>query len=359
MSLEFAARLRRIPSYPVAQTYAVEGDLAKLASNETPFAPHPAVLEAIEAQVRTLNRYPDPAKARLREKLAGRLGVAPGAVAVGNGSCELLFAAADALLEPGAEVVYAWPSFSVYPQLAAQSGARAIEVPLDADYRHDLEAMAREVTVATRMLLVCNPNNPTGTALPVDEIDAFVGSLPRHVAVLLDEAYVEFNTLQDPDESLALVRKHPNLVILRTFSKVYGLAGLRVGYAVGAEDFRVAVDTVRQPFSVSTLAQAGAIEALRHVDELERRVERTVVERLHVEEELGERGLPVAESQANFSWFSLGDRDEDAVMEGLAKRGVIVRGGKALGAEGFIRVTYGTRAENDRFLAALDEALRQ
>jgi histidinol-phosphate aminotransferase len=358
VSLEFAARLRRIPSYPVAQTYAVDGELAKLASNETPFGPSAPVLEAIEAQVRTLNRYPDPSKARLRDALAARLGVAAGAIAVGNGSCELLFAAADALLEPGAEMVYAWPSFSVYPQLAAQSGARAIEVPLDDAYRHDLDAMAREVTVATRMVLVCNPNNPSGTALPVAEIDAFVGSLPRHVAVLVDEAYVEFNTLQDPLESLALLAKHPNLVILRTFSKVYGLAGLRVGYAIGSEDFRRAVDTVRQPFSVSTLAQAGAIEALRHVDELERRVERTVIERVGMEDELSDRDLEFAESQANFSWIALGDRDEDAVMEALAKRGVIVRGGKALGAAGFLRVTYGTREENNRFLAALDEALR-
>jgi histidinol-phosphate aminotransferase len=357
MSLEFAARLRRIPSYPVAQTYAVEGELAKLASNETPFGPHAAVQDAIQEQLRTLNRYPDPAKTGLRQAIAGRLGVAPGAVAVGNGSCELLFAAADALLEPGAEMVYAWPSFSVYPQLAAQSGAKAIEVPLDSAYRHDLDAMAREVTVATRMVLVCNPNNPTGTALPLGEIDEFVGSLPRHVAVLLDEAYVEFNTLQDPLESLALLKKHSNLVLLRTFSKVYGLAGLRAGYAVGSEDFRRAVDTVRQPFSVSTLAQAGAVEALRHVDDLERRVERTVIERVHVEDELADRGLDVAESQANFSWVGLGDRDEDAVMEALAKRGVIVRGGKSLGAEGYLRVTYGTREENNRFLAALDEAL--
>ena len=266
MSLEYAGRVRRIPVYPVAQSYSFSGELAKLASNETPFAPHPAVLEAIEAQVRTLNRYPDPAKTGLRAAIAGRLGVVPGAVAVGNGSCELLFAAADALLEPDAEVVYAWPSFSVYPQLAAQSGARAIEVPLDSQYRHDLDAMAREVTVATRMLLVCNPNNPTGTALPVAAIDEFVAGLPRHVAVILDEAYVEFSTLQDPAESIDLLKRHSNLIILRTFSKVYGLAGLRVGYAIGSEDFRVAADRVRQPFSVSTLAQAGAIEALRHVD---------------------------------------------------------------------------------------------
>ena len=357
MSLEFAERLRRIPVYPVAQTYSFSGELAKLASNETPFAPHPDVLRAVQEALPTLNRYPDPEKARLRRAIGDRVEVPAGNVAAGNGSCELLFAAADALLEPGAEVVYAWPSFSVYPQLAAQSGARAIEVPLDSERRHDLEAMAREVTVATRMVLVCNPNNPTGTALPVDEIDAFVESLPRHVAVILDEAYVEFSTLQDPAESVALLKKHSNLIILRTFSKVYGLAGLRVGYALGSEDFRVAVDRVRQPFSVSTLAQAGAIEALRHVDELERRVERTVIERVGVESELGSRGLDVAESQANFSWVGLGDRDEEAILAGLAERGVIVRGGTALGAVGHIRVTYGTAEENKRFLRALDEVL--
>jgi histidinol-phosphate aminotransferase len=357
VSLEFADRVRRIPVYPVAQTYSFSGELAKLASNETPFAPHPAVLGAIEEALPTLNRYPDPAKAGLRRAIGDRVEVPAGRVAVGNGSCELLFAAADALLEPGAEVVYAWPSFSVYPQLAAQSGARAIEVPLDSEQRHDLDAMAREVTVATRMVLVCNPNNPTGTALPVDAIDAFVGSLPDHVAVILDEAYVEFSTLQDPAESVDLLKRHANLIILRTFSKVYGLAGLRVGYALGSEDFRVAVDRVRQPFSVSTLAQVGAIEALRHVDELERRVERTVIERVLVEAELEKRGLDVAESQANFSWVALGDRDEEAILSGLAERGVIVRGGKALGAEGHFRVTYGTAEENKRFLRALDDVL--
>jgi len=218
--------------------------------------------------------------------------------------------------------------------------------------------MAREVTVATRLVLVCNPNNPTATALPIDEIDAFVGSLPRHVAVILDEAYVEFSTMQDPGESLPLVEKHPNVVLLRTFSKVYGLCGLRVGYGLcGSEDFRLAVDKVRQPFSVNALAQAAAVEALRHQDEVERRVERTAIERLHVEESLGERGLWTSDSQANFSWFSVGDRDATAVLSELAQRGVIVRGGGALGQEGHIRVTYGTRAENDRFLAALDEAL--
>ena len=358
MSLEFTSRLGDIPSYPAAETYEYGGELVKLASNESPWAPHPAVVEAIQAALGGLNRYPDPEKGLLRKALANRFGTVPPRVAVGNGSCELLLAAGEALLEPGAEIVYAWPSFSMYPHLAAASGATALTVPLDSEGRHDLDAMASEVTVATRLVLVCNPNNPTGTALPIDEIDAFVGSLPRHVAVILDEAYVEFSTMQDPDESLPLLDKHANLVLLRTFSKVYGLCGLRVGYGLcGSDSFRDAVDRVRQPFSVNALAQAAAIEALRHQDEVERRVERTAVERLHIEDELEERGLWRSESQANFSWFSVGDRDESAVLRELAARGVIVRGGGALGQPGHIRVTYGTRPENDRFLAALDEAL--
>ena len=247
----------------------------------------------------------------------------------------------------------------MYPHLAAMSGARAITVPLDAEGRHDLDAMAREVTAATRMVLVCNPNNPTATALPIDAIDAFVAALPRQVCVVLDEAYVEFSTLQDPDESLPLAERHPNLVLLRTFSKVYGMCGLRVGYGLGSEEFRLAVDRVRQPFSVNALAQAAAVEALAHQDEVARRVERVAIERLHVEDELAARGLESTDSQANFSWVALGDRDEAAVMRALGERGVIVRGGAALGAEGHLRVTYGTRQENDRFLAALDEALAE
>jgi histidinol-phosphate aminotransferase len=353
--IEFNDRVNAIPVYPAASTYAFDGELVKLASNETPFAPHPQVLEAVESQLRTLNRYPDPAKATLRRRLSDRTGVAPERIAIGNGSCELLLSAGEAMLEPGAEVVYAWPSFSIYPHLAAMTGARAITVPLNDAQEHDLDAIAKEVTAATRMVIVCNPNNPTATALPPGAIDEFVKALPRHVAVILDEAYIEFDTLQDPDESLDLVARHPNLIVLRTFSKVYGLCGLRVGYSLGSEEFRLAVDRVRQPFSVNALAQAAATEALNHVDEVERRVEQTAIERLHVESELQERGLETTGSQANFSWVSVGDRDEDEIVDGLAKQGVIVRAGRALGQEGWMRVTYGTRQENDRFLSALDQ----
>jgi len=355
--IEFNRHLDDIPVYPAASTYAFEGELVKLASNETPYPPHPQVLEAVQAELRTLNRYPDPAKAKLRRAVADRTGVPPERIATGNGSCEILLAAAEAMLEPGAELVYAWPAFSMYPQLAAMTGARAIEVPLNDAGEHDLEAMAAEVNAATRLVIVCNPNNPTATALAPSVLDDWIAELPRHVAVIVDEAYVEFSTLQDPDDSLDLVERHPNLVLLRTFSKVYGLCGLRVGYALCPEPFRLAVDRVRQPFSVNALAQAAAIEALDHQDEVERRVEQTVIERVHVESELAERGLDTTESQANFSWVSLGDRDEDEIVDGLARLGVIVRAGKALGEEGRLRVTYGTRQENDRFLAALDTLL--
>jgi histidinol-phosphate aminotransferase len=355
MALEFASKVRRIPVYPAADGYASEGEIAKLASNESPYPPHPAVVEAITKALTGLNRYPDPTNAALRRKLADRHGVPANRIAIGNGSCDILLAAGDALLEPGAELVYAWPSFSVYPHLAAASGARAIEVPLDAQHRHDLATMRREITVATRLAIVCNPNNPTSTALPLDEIAAFVADVPRHVCVILDEAYCEFNILQDPDESIALLDRHPNLVLLRTFSKVYGLCGLRVGYGLcGSEEFRTAVDQVRQPFFCNAAAQAAALEALNHQDEVVRRVERNLAERIGLEDGLRALGIEPAESQANFVWFDLGDgREEAEVMQELAQRGVLVRAGGALGREGALRVTVGTQAENERFLEAL------
>jgi histidinol-phosphate aminotransferase len=357
VSLEFSSRLRDVAPYPKAATYAFGGDLVKLASNETPWAPHPAVLEAIQGRLESLNRYPDPGGTRLRRALADRYDARPERIALGNGSCDLLLAAAQVLLEPGAEMVYPWPSFSMYPHLAAMTGARPIAVPLNDAGEHDLEAMLREINVATRLCLVCNPNNPTATALPLDAIAGFLAEVPRHVCVVIDEAYVEFNTMQDPDESLELLGRHTNLVLLRTFSKVYGLCGLRVGYGLCSESFRDAVDRIRQPFAVNALAQAAATEALKHQDEVARRVERTAIERVHMESELDARGLESTASQANFSWIAV--EDEEAVLAGLEARGVIVRGGAALGDAGHMRVTYGTRRENESFLAALDDVVKQ
>jgi histidinol-phosphate aminotransferase len=304
-----------------------------------------------------MNRYPDPAATLLRSRIADRYEVEPSRVAVGNGSCEILLAAAEALCEPGAEIVYAWPSFSMYPYLAALSGAREVRVPLADGDAHDLDAMAAEVTAATQLVLVCNPNNPTGTHLPAAQIAAFCERLPAHVTVILDEAYAEFQLDDDPDASLDLLADFPNLVVLRTFSKCYGLAGLRVGLAIGSARFRAAVDAVRQPFSVNAIAQAAAAEAILHQDDVTRRVERTVTERLWVEEELAELGVRTADTEANFSWVSLDDRDEGEVVESLGRSGVIVRGGEGLGGPGHIRVTYGTRPENERFIDALHGAL--
>jgi histidinol-phosphate aminotransferase len=361
MPLEFSERVRRIPVYPAASAYALPEDVALLASNESPDPPLPEVVEAVTRVLGGVNRYPDPTNAKLRAALSDRYGVPASRIAIGNGSCDILLAAGEALLEPGAELVYAWPSFSVYPHLAAASGARAIEVPVDDKHLHDLDAMAAEITAATRLVLVCNPNNPTSTALSLSEIAAFVEQVPRHVCVLLDEAYCEFNTLDDPDASLDLLRKHPNLVLLRTFSKVHGLCGLRVGYALcGSDEFVTAVNQVRQPFFCNAAAQAAAIEAIKHSDAVHARVERTIVARLEMEDGLNELGIEPAESQANFCWFDLpdGPESEAAIVDGLAQRGVLVRAGAALGRAGALRVTYGTPQQNARFLAELRDLLQ-
>jgi histidinol-phosphate aminotransferase len=363
MSVTFAEKLASIPGYQAgvpkgkAPEAIANSGIAQLASNESPFPPHPAVVEAIARAAAASNRYPDPDATLLRRRIAERFEVDAPQVAVANGSCEILLAAALALCEPGAEILYAWPSFSMYPYLAPVSGAREIRVGLTGDYEHDLDAMAAEITAATQIVLVCNPNNPTGTHLPAAAIGAFLERVPNHVTVLLDEAYAEFQTHDDPDAGAALRRDFPNLVVLRTFSKAYGLAGIRVGYALCSPAFRSAVDAVRQPFSVNAVAQAAGAEAVRHADDVARRVEATVAERLRVQEGVRELGLSTPDSHANFSWIDLGDADEGEVVEGLAAEGIVVRPGAPLGDPGHIRVSYGTPEENGRFLDALGRLL--
>jgi histidinol-phosphate aminotransferase len=363
MSVTFAEKLARMPGYqagvPTGQApeAIASGGIAQLASNESPSPPHPKVIEAIAAAAGAMNRYPDPDATLLRRRIAERYDTDPARVAVGNGSCEILLAAAEALCEPGAEILYAWPAFSMYPYLPALTGAREIRVPLAEGDVHDLEAMAAEVTAATQLVLVCNPNNPTGTHVPAAEVAEFCAGLPPHVTVILDEAYVEFQTHDDVDASVDLLADLPNLVVLRTFSKCYGLAGLRVGYALGSAKFRAAIDAVRQPFSVNALAQAAGAEAILYQDDVSKRVESTIAERLRVEEGLAEIGLETAETHANFSWIDLGDAGEAEIVAGLAERQIAVRPGTPLGDPGHIRVSYGTASENGRFLTALGELL--
>jgi histidinol-phosphate aminotransferase len=241
----------------------------------------------------------------------------------------------------------------MYPYLAPLSGAREIRVPLTEAGEHDLDAMAAEITAATQIVLLCNPNNPTATHIPAARIGAFLEKVPGHVTVILDEAYAEFQTNDDPDAGADLRRDFPSLVVLRTFSKAYGLAGLRVGYGLCAPSFRQAVDAVRQPFSVNAIAQAAGAEAILHSDDVARRVESAIAERVTVEEGVRELGLSTPDSQANFSWVSLGDRDEGEIVAGLADAGIVVRAGEPLGGPGHIRVTYGTSEENRRFLDAV------
>jgi histidinol-phosphate aminotransferase len=354
MSIEFAERIRRIPVYPAASGYNLGPDVAMLASNESPFGPLEAVAAAAARELTAANRYPDPSYDPLRQALASRYDWPAERIALGTGSCDLLLSAGDALLEPGAELIYAWPSFSVYPHLAAASGAREIQVPLTGDAFHDLDAMAREITVATRLVVVCNPNNPTGTALPLEAIERFLEKVPEHVCVLLDEAYIEFSlVVGDTYASLKLLARHPNLALLRTFSKVYGLAGLRVGYALcGSDSLRTALDQVRQPFFLTSAGHAAAVEALKYQDEIEERVAQTVASRDVLVDGVRELGLWVAESDANFIWLRLPGDDAEFVT-GLRERGVLVRSGGALGEVGALRVTVGTDAENRKFLDAL------
>ncbi len=363
MGIEFARRLAAIPGYVAGapagkapESIADEG-IAQLASNESPYGPHPAVAEAIARAATAGHRYPDPSAALLRRRIAERFEVDPAEIAVANGSCEILLAAAMALCEPGAELVFAWPSFSIYPYLAPLSGAREIRVPLNDRAEHDLDAIVTEVTAATQLVVVCNPNNPTGTHLPAERIGELCERIPDRVTVLVDEAYAEFQLDDDPDAGADLRRRFPNLVTLRTFSKVYGLAGLRVGYALCSPAFRAAVDAVRQPFSVNAIAQAAAAEAIRHSDDVADRVERNIVERVKVEAGVRALGLSAPDSQANFSWIALGDAHEAEVVAALRERGILVRAGTPLGGPGHIRVSYGTPDENRRFLAALGEIL--
>jgi histidinol-phosphate aminotransferase len=363
MAVTFAEKLARMPGYragvPTGQApeAIAAGQIAQLASNESPFPPHPAVVEAIQRAATAMHRYPDPDATLLRNRIAERYETEPARVAVGNGSCEILLAAAEALCEPGDEILYAWPAFSMYPYLPALTGAREVRVPLAEGDVHDLDAMAAEVTAATQLLVICNPNNPTATHIPAAEVAAFCERVPAHVTVVLDEAYIEFQTNDDPDATVDLLAGFPNLVVLRTFSKCYGLAGLRVGYALGSPKFRAAIDAVRQPFSVNALAQAAGAEAILHQDDVRSRVESTVAERLRVEEALRGLGLATSETQANFSWIDLGDAEEAGIVAGLSERSIAVRPGTPLGDPGHIRVTYGSVEENDRFLAALGELL--
>jgi histidinol-phosphate aminotransferase len=352
VSVHLRPVLSALPAYVPGRTVA---GAIKLASNETPHPPLPHVVERIALAAQGANRYPDTNATALVAALAGKLGVDPARVVVGCGSVSLCTQLVQAVADADDEVMYAWRSFEAYPIITAISGASSVQVALH-DHVHDLDAMAERITGKTRLVFVCNPNNPTGTVVGRDELLAFLRRVPEDVVVALDEAYREY--VRDPDvpDGITLLDEHPNLVVLRTFSKAYGLAGLRVGYAVAADPaVATALRQTQVPFAVTTVAQEAALASLEPAAEaqLARRVDEVVAERDRVRATLLALGYEVPPTRANFVWLPLGDATTSWAA-GCEDRGVIVRGFAGHGA----RVTVSTPAENDRFLAAAAELAR-
>src|SRR3954453_16474181 len=334
-----------IPPYVAGKPPTIRPGMTsyKLSSNENPYPPLPGVVEAVQAGVGAMNRYPDMGSTALYEALATTFDVPAEHLSVATGSVGLIYQLVQAYCDPGDEVVFAWRSFEAYPIAVAAAAATAVRVPVLADGRHDLDAMAAAVTDRTRIVLVCTPNNPTGPAVTQTELDAFLAKVPSHVLVVVDEAYVEFVRMSDAVDGLATVRAHENVVSTRTFSKAYGLAGFRVGYAIMPAPLATALRAVSLPFGVSSVAQAAALASLRAEPDLLERVESLVAERERGVKGLADVGLSVPDAQGNFVWFAAGERTLDlaAAADDL---GIVVRPFAGDGA----RVSVGETAANDR-----------
>jgi histidinol-phosphate aminotransferase len=344
-----SSRLDALPVYVPGRT--VPG-ATKLASNETPYPPLPYVLERILESAQNMNRYPDTGAQLLTERLGEKFDVNPNQVAVGCGSVSLCAQAVLLTTDPGDEVIYAWRSFEAYPIVVALAGATARQIPL-VNHVHDFDAMAAAINDRTRLIFVCNPNNPTGTAVGIPTLRAFFDRVPGDILIALDEAYIEFATDPELLDSMSLLADYPNLVILRTFSKAYGLAGLRIGYAVAADPtIATAFRQTQLPFVVTQVGQDAAVASLEPAAEhqLMGRVAELVGERERVAAALRTLGYEVPPTQANFVWLPLGERSLDWAAA-LAERKLIVRPFAGTG----VRVTISTEQENDRVIEAARE----
>ncbi|HVQ87004.1 MAG TPA: histidinol-phosphate transaminase [Actinomycetes bacterium] len=321
----------------------------KLSSNENPYPPLPAVVAAIHDAASSVNRYPDFGAAPLIEGIAQHHDVGTDTVALGAGSVALLAQIIQVTVSGGDEVVLPWRSFEAYPILIQLSGATAVRVPLKTDHSHDLEAMANALTSRTRLVLLCSPNNPTGAVLPRTELEAFLSRVGVSTVVVLDEAYVDFVNPADRIDSLVLLRTHPNLILLRTFSKAYGLAGLRVGYAIAQPKLASTLRKAATPFGVTNLAQQAALASLSSQSDLVTRTNQLSVERDRVQTALEQSPVDSPRSHGNFVWLALG-KDSEAFGEACSEAGVTVR---IFGGEG-VRVTIGEPEANDRFLGVAE-----
>ena len=341
----------QLPRYvPGARGAAGASAPIKLSSNENPLAPLPSVVDAVARAAAGIHRYPDMFAVELTERIADAVGVSADRVAVGGGSVAVLAHLLQAFAGPGDEVIYAWRSFEAYPILTRALGASPVQVPLGPGFRHDLEAMSAAITERTKVVVVCSPNNPTGPAVGAAEFAQFMAAVPQHILVILDEAYLEFVTDPDAVRGANVLGRWENLVVLRTFSKAYGLAGLRVGHVLGPAEITGAVRAVVTPFSVSGIAQVAAIASLDAEAELLDRVAGIVAERERVLAELETAGWDVPAAQGNFLWLPVGD-DAAELASTLASRSpaVLVR---PFAGDG-VRISIGTAEENDAMIAAL------
>lgn len=345
MSLRIRSDLDDLPVYVPGKTFP---ESIKLASNEVTFGPLPSVLEAITQAAAAVNRYPDNGTVELTDALAKELDVSREEIQVGCGSVSLCQNLILVTCRPGDEVIFGWRSFETYPLATRLYGATPVQVPLTGDDVYDLAAMADAITDRTRLIFVCNPNNPTGTVVRADDLRAFLQQVPADIIVALDEAYIEYTRLDDEHavDALALRREFPNLIALRTFSKAYGLAGLRVGYAIGDPEVIIALGKAHVPFSVSSIAQTAALACVDARDELLARTEAIVVERRRVTAALRAAGYRVPDSQANFVWLDLGDRSLE-FAQAAVNAAIVVR---PFAGDG-VRVTVTTAEENDHFLS--------
>ncbi|MCY7394911.1 MAG: histidinol-phosphate transaminase [Nocardioides sp.] len=341
------ANISQIPAYVPGKPPVVRPGTTsyKLSSNENPYPPLPGVVEAATRAVETMNRYPDMGSNALYDALAARLGVPRDDLAVATGSVALIYQLLAAFCDPGDEVVYAWRSFEAYPIAVAAAAATSVQVPLTSAAEHDLAAMLAAITERTKAVIVCTPNNPTGPSVTQTELDAFLAQVPGHVVVVVDEAYLEFVRMPDAVDGLSTYRAHPNVVLFRTFSKAYGLAGFRVGYAVAQAPVAAALRAVSLPFGVSGVAQSAAIASLDAEPALLERVDALVAERDRIGAGLRERGWDVPQAQGNFVWFALGERSTEFAAA-ADELGIVVRPFAGQG----VRVSIGEPEAGDRLL---------
>lgn len=347
-----------VPGKPIEEVRRELGleDVIKLASNENPLGPSPLAMEAAAASLGDLSMYPDANCWLLKHKLAAHLGADAGQILVGNGSDELLMMLATAFINQGDQVIYGTPTFSVYEFTAKIMGADCLEIPL-ADFTYDLEAILAAVNERTKMIYICNPNNPTGTIVRKQGIQSFMDRVPDQVLVVFDEAYGEYAESPEFISGYQYVREGRNAIVLHTFSKIYGLAGLRIGYALTSPSIAEAVERIRDPFNVNSLAQAGARAALDDSEHLRRSQELNRQGKEYLYESLTRMGLFHVPTEANFIFLDTG-RSCRQVFKSLLQRGVIIRCGDVFGCPNFIRVTIGTGEQNRRFIESLTQVLR-